>query len=303
MWSFVRILITVGAFWLLLRVVSLRDLLEAARRVPLAALAMCLVAVFIGQLGSVARFQLLLETYGADRKLPFRESLRLFLIATFYNTYLPGGVAGDVVRAVAIRSRFSSGGLTRALAISFVERVSGFSGLLLLTACVALIHPLPIPGLLPFSVLGLLATVAAVLGLLIGRKLARYMPARIGVLAAELPTIERPSALLMAIGCAVFTHGCTAIGFHAIIRSLSQSASIAESLVIVPIACSAVYLPATVAGAGTRDAAFVYLYERVGVPPADSLAMSLAALLCTLLVAAIGGVVTLVKPLGSEADA
>jgi uncharacterized membrane protein YbhN (UPF0104 family) len=189
------------------------------------------------------------------------------------------------------------GGLTSALAVGFVERVTGFAGMLILTTSVATVRPIPgIRGLVPFSLLGLAATLAAVGAVVVGRRLARYLPGRLATLAGDLPEIRSLRAFALVLVCAIATHACSALGFHAIIRSLTTSASVAESLVIVPLACSAMYIPATIAGAGTRDAAFVLLYGGVGVDPPDALAMSLAALLCTLLVAGIGGIANLVRP-------
>ena len=256
-----------------------------------------MVAVCLGQLFAVARFQLLLGVYGADKKLPFLESLRLLLVATFYNTFLPGALTGDVLRAVAVRACFETGGLTSALAVGFVERVTGFAGLLLLTASVAVLHPIPgIHGLLLFSLLGVAGAVAAIAAVVVGRRVAARLPRWLGSMAAGLPAIGDLRAFALVVPCAVATHACTALGFHAVIRSLTVNASLAESLVIVPLASSATYIPATIAGAGTRDAAFVLLYGRVGVGAADAMAMSLAALLATLLIAALGGLANLLPP-------
>lgn len=304
LWFFVRLAITVATFAVLIHLVSIEDLLAAAARIPLHALALCVLAVLVGQLAAVERFQLLLSAYGADRKPRWLESLRLFLVAAFYNTYLPGAVAGDVLRAVAVRRCFTTGGLTSALAVGFVERVTGVAGMLLLTASVAVVRPIPgIRGLLPFSLLGVLAAGGAIGAIVVGRRLARLLPPRLAELASSLPSIRKLTPLAGAVLAAVVTHACTAIGFHVIIRSLTPHASVAESLVIVPLACSAMYIPATVAGAGTRDAAFVFLYSQVGVSGADALAMSLAALLCTLLVAGLGGIANMLGPFEHSTDA
>ena len=129
-----------------------------------------------------------------------------------------------------------------------------------------------------------------------GNSLNALRPGRIGSLAAGLPSIQGKGAFLLGLACAVATHASTALGFHVLIRSLTPQASLAESMIIVPLACSAAYIPATVAGAGTRDAAFVLLYRGVGVSAADSLAMSLAAMLITLLIAGLGGIASFVGP-------
>ncbi len=297
LWTVVRVVVTIAALAGLVRFVHPDELLAAVRRIPASALALCMVAVFVGQMFAALRFQLLLVTYGADRPLSFLTSLRLLLVATFYNTFLPGALTGDVIRAVSVRACFAEGGLTSALAVGLVERITGFAGLLILTASVAAVRPIPgIEGLLLFSLLGLAAAASAIGAIVVGRRIAARLPARLATLAHRLPQIRDMRAFVAVLACAVVNHTCGAVGFHAIIRSLSAHASLAESLVIVPLASSATYIPATIAGAGTRDAAFVLLYGRVGVNVADAMAMSLAALFSTLVVAGLGGIINLITP-------
>jgi hypothetical protein len=296
-WLYVRIALTVAAFAALLYFVPARDLLQAAERIPARAWAGCFALAFLGQLFSVARFQLLLAAYGADQKPRWLEALRLFLVSSFYNTYVPGGVAGDVVRAMVVRKCFARGGLTSALAVSLVERVTGLAGMLLLVALVSVLMPLAgMASLLPFSLLGLAAAACAIAAVIAGRKLAPSLPARLRKVAESLPALSSFGAYFLALAAAVVTHVLSALGYHVIIHSLSARAQLSESLVIVPIATSAQYLPATIAGAGTRDAAFVLLYQRVGIDAADALAMSLAVLLCSFVIAALGGIANLLGP-------
>ncbi|HEX5660400.1 MAG TPA: lysylphosphatidylglycerol synthase transmembrane domain-containing protein [Polyangiales bacterium] len=294
-WLYARIALTVLAFAALFHFVPLADLLHAAARIAPAAWAGCFALALTAQLFSVARFQLLLSAYGAEQLPPWRESLRLFLVSSFYNTYVPGGVAGDVVRALVVRKCFPRGGLTSALAVSLVERVTGLAGMLVLVATVSAFSPL-IEGLLPFSLLGLLAAITAIAAVIVARRLAPHLPGRLRDIATSLPSLEHPVRYALALAAALVTHVISALGYHVIIHSLSARANVAESLVIVPIATSAQYIPATIAGAGTRDAAFVFLYERVGVEPAHALAMSLAVLLCSFVIAALGGIATLLGP-------
>lgn len=292
-----RIALTALAFALLFHFVPLAELWRAAARIPAWAWLGCFALALLAQLFSVARFQLLLAAYGAEQLPRWRESLRLFLVSSFYNTYVPGGVAGDVVRALVVRKCFPRGGLTSALAVSLVERVTGLAGMLVLVAAVTAASPEhAIDGLLPFSLLGLLAAGVAVAAIVAARRLAPHAPARVRAIAAALPSMRRPGAYLLALGAALTTHVISALGYHVIIHALSPRASVSESLVIVPIATSAQYIPATIAGAGTRDAAFVFLYERVGIEPAHALAMSLAVLLCSFAIAALGGIANLLGP-------
>jgi uncharacterized membrane protein YbhN (UPF0104 family) len=296
-WFYARIALTVLAFAALFHFVPLADMLHAAALIPTAAWLGCFTLALTAQLFSVLRFQLLLIAYGAEQLPRWRESLRLFLVSSFYNTYVPGGVAGDVVRALVVRKCFPAGGLTSALAVSLVERVTGLAGMLVLVAAVTLVAPLAgVDGLLPFSLLGLCAAAGAIAAVVAARRLAPALPDRLRTVASSLPMLRKPAAYALALAAALVTHVISGLGYHVIIASLSARATLSQSLVIVPIATSAQYIPATIAGAGTRDAAFVFLYERVGVEPAHALAMSLAVLLCSFAIAALGGIARLLGP-------
>lgn len=299
-----RIAITIAAFVGLVYMVRMDALISAVRRIPLTALVLCVIASLVSQLCGAARFRWLLAAYGARRRLGGFEAARLQLVSFFYNTYLPGAVAGDLVRAVAVRSYFPNGGLTGSLAVSFVERVMGLAAVLVLAAVVSLVRPIAgIRGLLVISVLGVLASAAAVFGLALGPRLQRFLPGRIGKIAGELPAIRDIGAFGMALLVSLLAHVFVACGFHAVVAGLSSNATLADSLVIVPLASTAAYIPATVAGAGTRDAAFVLLYKAVGVSQADALAVSLSVFFCTLLVAALGGVANTMKPPADQGTA
>jgi uncharacterized membrane protein YbhN (UPF0104 family) len=290
-----KLLVTLLVFGVLFYFVSIEELVRAVSRISGAALSLCLAASLVAQVCGGARFRWLLLAYGAE-PLPWVEAVRLQLVSLFYNTYVPGGVAGDLVRAVAVRRSFAAKGLTGALAVSFVERLIGFATVLLLAASVLIVRPIKgIGGVLAFSVLGILGTTGGIMAIAAGRRLSKYLPGRLGDLAARLPAIDDFGMLALSLLVSVFMHACVAAGFHAVMRSLTPSASLAESLVIVPLASTASYIPATIAGAGTRDAAFVFLYHQVGVSEADALAVSLSVLFCTFVVAALGGLANMFR--------
>jgi hypothetical protein len=68
-------------------------------------------------------------------------------------------------------------------------------------------------------------------------------------------------------------------------------------MVIFPLGALAAYFPLTIAGAGTRDAALVLLFARIGVARSDALATSLFLLVCNLALSAFGGLLQSREPL------
>jgi len=302
LWTLLRAGVTLGAFAYLATLVDLGDLAAAFGRAPLGAFAAVLgwysVAMFLG----AWRWGLLLTAFGASRRPPAWRLLRLYWVGLFYNTFLPGGVGGDVVRGVATREAFGEGSTTAGLSVVLVERALGLSGLLLLTAGVTLARPIqgvPEPRLLGGA--GLLAVGVALLGLLFARRLAPHLPRPLGRLAASFPVPVRYAPIAVVLAACVVGHVVVSLGGHTLVHALAPSVALHESLVIIPIALAAVFVPITVSGAGVREAAFVALYGTVGVEQGVALAASLGMWGCQLVLAALGGLLALATPLAPAA--
>ena len=118
----------------LIAVVKVKDLSDALAQTSigtvLAAFAMIAGSLVVG----AVRWRALMAAYGAIAPPPLATAIRLYFVAVFYNTYLPGGVAGDVVRGVVTRKSFGDRGTTEAIAVVFVERVLGLFGVFVLAA-------------------------------------------------------------------------------------------------------------------------------------------------------------------------
>src|SRR5574341_728002 len=76
------------------------------------------------------RWRLLLETLGVDA--PMRRLLSSYLVATFFNNFLPSNIGGDVVR-VRDGSHLT-GSTTASLAVVGIDRILGFGALYALAA-------------------------------------------------------------------------------------------------------------------------------------------------------------------------
>ena len=91
-----------------------------------------------GNIGvSIFRWQLLLRTQGI--KMGYWKALKLSFIGFFFNTFMPGSVGGDVVKAYYIakkqnRKRFAS------VSSIFVDRMIGLFSLLLLACITIFLH-------------------------------------------------------------------------------------------------------------------------------------------------------------------
>ncbi|HEX8111328.1 MAG TPA: lysylphosphatidylglycerol synthase transmembrane domain-containing protein [Kofleriaceae bacterium] len=247
------------------------------------------------ELGAV-RWRIALRAYGARSQPGLLTASRLYFIAVFYNTFLPGAVAGDVVRGVATRDSFGEHGATGALAVVFVERLLGLFGVFaLILAGIWLVgDALGDRSMWWGSLAGGAASLAALFLLPLGRRLGRFLPAPLARIAERLPVVVRPRDFAAAALLSLATQLAAVIAGWLVLRDLHPRITFGDALLILPVAAATAFLPITVGGTGAREAAFVFLCGRVlGMASDDAVAASLLIWLATLVIGAFGGLLAL----------
>lgn len=302
-----RIFVTVAAVAYLASRVEPADVLHAFERLSLEAALTALAVVAFGLACGMARWRLLLRAYGAIDVPPWPRIAHLYLVGHFYNTYAPGGVGGDVIRGVAGRKAFGDldwAGATSGVAVVFIERVIGVSGLLVLATGAYLIWPIPgIGNVGLWATLGLGAAACALIGIAVAPRLAPLLPDKLGKPLRALPRLISIGPFLVAVVLSLIIHSVNIVAGHAIMHSLEPSVTWSQSAVLMPLIGASAFFPFTVGGAGVREAAFAALYGTVGVPEASAYAASLCFWATQLISAGVGGVINLWVPLsGRERD-
>lgn len=300
-WLAVRLAVAAAALLWTLSRVSLDEMLQSASRVTPWAAAGAIALNFLNLGIGALRWKILLRAYGSRHSPSVPFLARVYLVGMFYNTFLPGNVVGDALRAHTTRRAFD--GAAGSYLIVAIERVFGLAGLLTLGASVLAVHPIGGIAHLPelaACALGLALLAAA--SPLIGRRLARWLPRRIASIAEKLPPVTTPSLLVVVLALSVCTQTVVALTGHLLVSSIQPAVALGDSLVLVPLALIAVYFPITVAGLGVREAAFVLLFTGVGVDRADATAASLAFLAAQLVVALAGGLAHVLWPLDAPED-
>jgi glycosyltransferase 2 family protein len=301
-WLALRILVPVLAFAYLLSIVPLHQLGASLASVSLAATLASVLAFTSAMWFGAVRWRVLFSACGIVQLPRVRELFRLQLVGLFYNNYLPGGVGGDVLRAVATRNVMEDGGVTGALGVVLLERTLGFSGLLILLALGFWVFPLEgIPHVMLWSGIGLLVAAVAVVVIANGKRVAPRLPSALGKLAASLPTIESVPKFSFALFLSFLTQvsGVVVAG-HLLVAGVTGHARLSDSMVLLPLVGAAQYFPFTIGGAGVREAAFVVFYGMVGMSKADALATSLLYGAVQYVVAAAGGLLHVMWPLAVE---
>jgi glycosyltransferase 2 family protein len=290
----IRVLGTVAALaWIATRV-DLPSARDALARIAPSTFAIAIGLVAANVVAGAVRWRVLLGAYGATRIARLATLVRLYFIAFFYNTYLPGAVAGDVGRGVVTREAFEGEGATGALAVVLVERALGLFGLFALLAVGLVTTPGAIDrrALWWWTVLGSLGSFALVAAIPLARTLGPRLPARlarIAAIAGKLPALRDGRAFVVAIALSIATQALVAAAGWVILAALAPI-SLTASLLVVPLAAATTFLPITVGGAGAREAVYVWLCGSLfGMPRADALAASLGLWLAHLITGAAGG--------------
>ena len=232
------------------------------------------IAIYVaGQVMSAWRWSLL----GAILKIPapFIDYLSYAFIGMFTNVFVPGLVGGDALRAVYLGRRHQRMG--DAIASVAADRVVGLVGLFWLaaTAAAAMSVKLPSTVTLPTIAVGVISLAGFAALPLIGRLAAR-MQARIAAIAATIaPYLDRPLAMMPALGLSVALQLSLAICQWILARGLGLSAPLTLFVLCVPIANVFASLPVTLNGLGVRETAYLMLFGMAGMAKADAIALGL----------------------------
>ena len=257
-------------------------------------------------LASAWRWGLLLDAQGVP--VPGRTLAGSFLVATFFNNFLPSNIGGDVVR-IADTAR-PAGSKTLATAVVLVDRGIGLLGLVLLAAVAGSVvgdtGASPVPASLLWAVFGG-TTLAAAPALLAPARVIRllgplrrlnpeWVGARLDRLAGVLYRFRQaPVALVGCFGGAVLVQ-VILVGFYAAIaHAIGVAVSPWHLAVLVPVSFLVQMLPLSVNGFGLREATFSFYFARLGLPIEAALVISLLGAGLVMLFSLTGAVVYVVR--------
>ncbi len=275
---------------------------QTARQASLVWLAAALGIYVINVLASVWRWHVLLTAQ--DIPIPTRTLLGSYLVALFFNNFLPSNIGGDVIR-IRDSARFT-GSKTLATTVVLADRVIGLIGLVLVAALGATMvagmagHvPSPIwpSWLWAGFVAATMATAPAVLAPAgVGRLLQpltvlhpEWIGDRIDSLTSALERFRgRPSAIASCFCGAVFVQATVVVFYVAVAHALHVPVAAWDLAVIVPLSFVVQMLPVSVNGFGVREATFSFYFTRVGLSMESALLVSLAATAVIMLFSTIG---------------
>jgi uncharacterized membrane protein YbhN (UPF0104 family) len=236
-----------------------------------------------------------------------RTLLGSFLVANFFNNFLPSNIGGDVIRirdtAGPARSR------TLATTIILIDRGLGLAGLVLIAAMSATMvtgmhgaGPSPIwPSWLwaGFFMGAAIAAPAVYAPDGVGKLLKpltvlhpEWVGERIELLTSTLHRFRmRPAVLLRCFVVAVLGQALMVLFYLAVVRALNLQVTVWDLAVIVPVSFVVQMLPVSVNGFGVREATFSFYFTRLGVPIESAVLLSLVAAALTMVFSLSGAAV------------
>ena len=256
-------------------------------------------------LTSAWRWGLLLRAQ--DLRFSFKALTGSFLVATFFNNFLPSNIGGDVIR-IADTAR-AAGSKTLATTVVLIDRGIGLLGLVLMAAIGATAGPRAFgpsagrlgPGMLwaGFGVAAMIATPA----LLMPEGLARLLqplrvihpewvdePNRATHLGARAVPRGARLARRRASSARSSSRRSSSAFYLAIAHSMRIPVGFAELAVIVPITFIVQMLPLSMNGFGVREATFGFYFTRLGLPLESALLVSFMGAALIMLFSLSGGV-------------
>ena len=299
-----KISVSIILLVVLFRQIDVARLWTTVRQASIVWLVVALGIYGVNLLVSTWRWHLLL--HAQQVAIRRRSLLGSFLVATFFNNFLPSNIGGDVIRISDTAGPAQS--KTRATAVVLTDRALGLMALVLVAATgasvAAAVHPAALPIWPVYLWAGFLAFVAAAspavfapdgFGRLL-RPLTVFHPEWVGNRIDKLTDVlsrfrARPGALASCFAWAIFVQATIVVFYFAVSYALHLNLSLSDLAVIVPLSFIAQMLPVSVNGFGVREATFSFYFTRVGQPLESALLISLVPqaliMICSLAGAAV----------------
>jgi uncharacterized membrane protein YbhN (UPF0104 family) len=251
---------------------------------------------------STWRWHLLLRALGCEA--PLAHLSASYLVATFFNNFLPSNIGGDVVR-VRDSSRLT-GSTTTSLAVVAIDRILGFGALYALAAGAYLFGGPMVRGLvgaravllglgLLFSVLayiffrpGTTGTLLRTTGLAripFVRERFEVVQGAVGVYRARIGTVWA------ALGASIALQAIVVCYYFAVARSLRIPLPLSACFLMVPLCTLVQAVPISFNGWGIREGLFIVYFAQVGLSKDSALAFSVVGAGLIVLLSLSGAVV------------
>jgi uncharacterized protein (TIRG00374 family) len=264
------------------------------------------IVLFLGIVATFVRWQLLVRALG----IPFtiRDGLRLGFLGYLFNFVGPGGVGGDLFKAVFI-AREHPGRRSQAVATVFIDRIVGLYALFLVSGVMALANGLwnaEDPKLQKAAQVTVIGTVVGAI-LIVMMIIPGFTNGRVSRFLGGLPRTghifrqlidavrlykERIGYVIASLGISLVVHACSIACFYLLGRAIpGPDPTPSELFVIVPLAMVISAFVPTPGGIGALEGAVEFLYSQLANIHSEGLLVALLYRIVTIGIALIGLVI------------
>ncbi|MDA8241765.1 MAG: lysylphosphatidylglycerol synthase transmembrane domain-containing protein [Nitrospiraceae bacterium] len=247
-----------------------RQILSMMRRIgPLYFFTACLIYI-AAQAISTFRWKLLLP-----ENFTFRKLFSLYMIGAFFNSFLPGLVGGDVVKAYYLNKDARKLGVT--LASIFMDRYVGYVALMIV-GMVSYPFALRYFGasvykwVMPAIVCAFIVGSFLFFGLRLGRRFTTMSEFYEYFVLLKSRKVVIAKAVLMSLCVQIM--GFSAVALLA--SAMGEDIPIFLLFVFLPIIITVTTVPISISGLGVREGAFVLLLGLIGIRPELATSLSLS---------------------------
>jgi glycosyltransferase 2 family protein len=293
-----KIAVSGGLLWLLFSRIDVAHMVGAARRSSPVWLVVALGAYVVAVLTASWRWHRLLRIQHVSMSL--RAVTSSFVVALFFNNFLPTNIGGDVMR---IRDTAGpAGSNARAATVVIADRIIGLLALVIFAAIGGVASAngrLAVPngwiwGLLVAGVAGS-ACVLLIPARLnqwlrpLTRVMGRWVSTQIDTLVHSVLAFRAsPGGLLISFAAALVVQASNIAVYAAVARALGVPVGLWEMAVIVPLSGLLQIVPVSINGFGVREAAFTAFFARLGLPGELALLVSLESTALIMAVSLVG---------------
>ncbi len=291
-WRWARLLGGLGILGLLLWQMGTGPFLDGVRRIDRATLAAAFAVSVLTTVCCAWRWRLVAAGLGV--RLPLGRAVAAYYHSLFLNTTLPGGVVGDVHRA--LRHGLDISDVRLAVRAVVAERLIGLAVQLAATTVLLLALPSPVRPYMP-AVLAVLAALGVAVWLA-GRALSRTgspgWRERLHRTAAELRTaLSAPGVLAGVVAVSALGVAGHLVLFLLAARTAGADAPLPLLVPLTQLALLAMALPVSFAGWGPREGVAAWAFGAAGMTATQGVATAVTYGVLVLVAALPGAAVLL----------
>ena len=297
-----KLAVTAAVIFLLVGKLGWEDIIATTMQAkPVWLVSGLLVFLASGFLG-VVQWRILLKNRGIP--LPFGRSFRLYFVGMFFNNFMTGGIIGDAVKVVSIKSRDGKG--MAGLAATFLDRFAGLwamSGFAIIGSIILLARGSLSSGKIGTAVISLAATFllfAGIMAFLVSKPLQNlffkitgsfkiFSRFKVDQIISEMLLEAHDVHVIGKVALLSALIQLLRIGVHALVAGslgMLSASNFHYFFIFVPIVAMLMTIPLPF---GIREAAGGALFTLAGFPMDAAFVMGFLATLVGLAASMVGG--------------